>query len=105
MEKNGHILHVDEEHDSTTRQTYSRRRRIFGLDDVVFFLVIFLVGWIIWCTEVRALIPTQKHACNGSLTVEERAAKILKENPLIGEPTIPTCASWCTNLYQMDTTI
>ncbi len=60
------------------------RQRSLGLDDALFVIVMFLIVSTIWFSEVRELFPRRKHTCKASLTVEERAAKILRENPLIG---------------------
>jgi membrane dipeptidase len=75
---------IIEERDAGTQHRRSLRQRLFGLDDIVFFVVVFLIGSTIWFSEVRAFLPAQKHTCRTPLTVEERAAKILEENPLIG---------------------
>jgi membrane dipeptidase len=77
-------LPVVEKRDVGIQRRRSLRWRLFGLDDVMFFIVIFLIASTIWFMEIRASLPTQKHTCGKPLTIEERAAKILKENPLIG---------------------
>ncbi|KAL6709719.1 hypothetical protein ACN47E_001148 [Coniothyrium glycines] len=82
MGKESHLPFV-EATDATTAQARHKRRLLVGLDDIVFYLVIFIVGCTIWVTEIKPLFPTRKHGCKGSLTVEERAAKILKDTPLI----------------------
>ncbi|KAL1793118.1 hypothetical protein ACET3X_008100 [Alternaria dauci] len=80
MEKTGD-LPVSEKHVHTPHRRPSRRR--MGVDDVIFFVVIFLIASTIWFSEVRTLFSGQKHTCRKPLTVEERAVKILQENPLI----------------------
>lgn len=67
-------------------QRRSSRRRLCKFDDVIFLVVLFLIASTIWFTEIRTFFPGHKHACGKSLTVEERAVKILQENPLIGQP-------------------
>jgi membrane dipeptidase len=57
-----------------------------GADDVIFFVVLFLIASTIWFSEIRTLLSGQKHTCGKPLTVEERAVKTLQENPLIGQP-------------------
>jgi membrane dipeptidase len=78
-------LPVVEGNNAATHRRRSLRWRLFGLDDVMFVIVIFLIASTIWFSEIRALLPAQRHTCRTPLTVEERATKILKENPLIGE--------------------
>lgn len=77
-------LPVSEKHAHAQRRP-SSRRRMCGADDVIFFVVLFLIASTIWFSEVRTLFSGQKHACGKPLTVEERAVKILRENPLIGQ--------------------
>lgn len=67
-------------------QRRSLRRRLCKFDDVIFLVVLFLIASTIWLTEIRTLFPGHKHTCGKPLTVEERAVKILQENPLIGQP-------------------
>ncbi|RYN40913.1 hypothetical protein AA0112_g2577 [Alternaria arborescens] len=81
MEKIGD-LPVSEKHAHTPRRR-SSKRRMCGADDVIFFVVLFLIASTIWFSEVRTLFSGQKHTCGKPLTVEERAVKILRENPLI----------------------
>lgn len=83
MEKIGD-LPVSEKHAHTPRRR-SSKRRMCGADDVIFFVVLFLIASTIWFSEVRTLFSGQKHTCGKPLTVEERAVKILQENPLIGQ--------------------
>jgi membrane dipeptidase len=83
MEKAGDLPTI-EQHAPTQRR--SSRRRLCNIDDVVFFIVLFLIASTIWFSEIRALFPGQKHTCGEQLTVEKRAVKILQENPLIGQP-------------------
>ncbi|KAI4608431.1 hypothetical protein J4E80_009055 [Alternaria sp. BMP 0032] len=64
-------------------QRRSLRRRLCKFDDVIFLVVLFLIASTIWLTEIRTLFPGHKHTCGKPLTVEERAVKILQENPLI----------------------
>jgi membrane dipeptidase len=78
-------LPITEERDAGTQRRRSLRQRLFGLDDIMFLIVVFLIASTIWFSEIRALLPAQKHTCRTPLTVEERAAKILKDNPLIGQ--------------------
>ncbi|KAF1845692.1 uncharacterized protein K460DRAFT_366537 [Cucurbitaria berberidis CBS 394.84] len=66
----------------TVHQRQSRRRS-FTLADLLFLVALCLIVSTIWLSEVRTLFPGRKHVCNSSSTVEERAAKVLKENPLI----------------------
>jgi membrane dipeptidase len=83
MEKSSE-LPVDEKH-ATTQHSRPRRRPLSALDNVIFVIVLLLIACTLWFSAVRGLFPAgQKHGCKGSLTVEERAASILKENPLIG---------------------
>ncbi|CAO2648856.1 Nn.00g098050.m01.CDS01 [Neocucurbitaria sp. VM-36] len=72
----------DEKHAVTTAQRRPRRR-ICGLDKAVFLIVILLIFSTKWFLERQTLRPGQKHDCKSSLSVEERAIKILKNNPLI----------------------
>ena len=93
-------LPVVEKRDAGIQRRRSLRWRLFGLDDVLFFIVIFLIASTIWFTEIRALLPIQKHTCGKPLTVEERAAKILKENPLIGQHISAMTKLHSTNLLR-----
>lgn len=82
MEKSSE-LPVSEDY-ATTQRSRVQRRRLCGIDDVIFFVVLCLIASIIWSSEIRALIPTQKHKRGELLSVEDRVTKILEENPLIG---------------------
>jgi membrane dipeptidase len=73
------------EHLTHAQRRRSSRRRLCNFDDVIFLVVLVLIASTIWFSEIRALFPGQKHTCGKPLTVEERAIKILQENPLIGQ--------------------
>jgi len=77
-------LPVSEEY-ATSQRSRLRRRRLCGIDDVIFFIVLCLVASVIWCSEIRALLPNQRHKRGELLSVEDRVTKILEENPLIGQ--------------------
>lgn len=83
MKKSGD-LPISEKH-ATPPRGRSPRRRMCGVDDVIFYIVLLLIAFVIWSSEIRALFSTpKKHSCGMHMTVEERAVKILEENPLIG---------------------
>jgi membrane dipeptidase len=76
-------------------QRQPSRRRLCKIDDVIFFIVLLLIASTIWFSEIRALLPGHKHTCGKPLTVEDRAVKILQENPLIGQPYGCECRATC----------
>lgn len=66
--------------------TGPKRRRICGLDSLTFSAVLLFTAFVLWSADIRALLwAPHKHTCQKHLTIEERAVKILKENPLIGQ--------------------
>ncbi|KAF1836612.1 hypothetical protein BDW02DRAFT_596278 [Decorospora gaudefroyi] len=80
MEKS-ESLPVDEKHATTPRNRPWKRR---GLDAVIFVIVLILIASVIRFSEIKTLFSVgPKRVCNASLTVQGRAAKILRENPLI----------------------
>lgn len=84
MEK-GSALPLCKKRDATPSLRRTTGRRWFGPDDIVFYIVIILVGTTIWFTEIAPWFGQRQHGCTKALSVEERAIKVLKENPLIGK--------------------
>ncbi|CAA9964694.1 Dipeptidase [Pyrenophora teres f. maculata] len=68
---------------TTTQRSRPQRRRLCGIDDVILILILCLIASIVWCSEIRALLPAQKQKIGGFVSVEDRVTKILEENPLI----------------------
>lgn len=83
--ENGNDLYVDEKREARTHRQLSRRRRSISMPDVIFTVVLLLICLTIWSREIWPVLPKFKHDCSKKHTIEERAAKILKETPLIGQ--------------------
>lgn len=81
MEKQGDFMAS-----ATTHHNATKRRRVCGLDSITFSAALLLVTFVLlWSADIRDLLwSPHKHTCGKNLTVEERAVKILQENPLIG---------------------
>lgn len=72
--------------DAEAVQNYQQSRpqeRRFKNNNVVLVIIACLAGTLLWSTHIHPSATTPKHTCKGSLTVEQRATKVLRENPLI----------------------
>jgi hypothetical protein len=61
-----------------------RRRRVFTHDSRLAMAVVFVVASCVWLSHTLNLLPAIRTVCRRPPGVQERAAIILKENPLIG---------------------
>lgn len=77
-------LYVEKTYDAAEHQRRPQRQ-LFVVATRAFWAVIFVLFSAKWLSEHGIPFTGHRHVCAGSLTIEERAAKILKENPLIGQ--------------------
>ncbi|USP79764.1 uncharacterized protein yc1106_07038 [Curvularia clavata] len=70
---------------ATTHRNITKRRRVCSLDSITVSAALLLITFILlWSADIRGLLwSPHNHTCRKNLTVEERAVRILKENPLI----------------------
>ncbi|KAF5850122.1 hypothetical protein GGP41_002407 [Bipolaris sorokiniana] len=62
----------------------SQKRRARPSNGIILSAGLLLIAFVMWSSQIPARIWTpHKHTCGGNLTVEERAVRILKQNPLI----------------------
>ena len=83
MEKTDSLL-PSKEDEVVVNQSKRRQRRPLRCADLLFVAAIFLIIGTIWHYEIRHVVPGCKYTHSSPLSVEERAEKILKRNPLIG---------------------
>lgn len=87
MEKDSHFPMSEEE--EMIQQREERRWRVIAAAKrvhlgAVFFIFSFACIWLAHMTGGLSLPTTPHRICKWPLSVEERAANILKKNPLIG---------------------
>lgn len=82
MEKDQELLGADElplrQQDQTPHRSAKRSNHA-----IVAVLLLFVTTF--WLTTVGPAFSFGRHGCGHKLTVEQRAAKILKTHPLIGQ--------------------
>ena len=82
MEKSQKLLGVDEL--PLRQQDAAPLRRSKRSDHAIVAVLIFFLATC-WFTTVGPAFTIGRHGCKHKLTVEQRAARILKEHPLIGQ--------------------
>ena len=89
MEKKA-SFYGDEEHDATIRQRRPQPRPMRTWEVIYLAVAVLLISFTFFFEILPAVwgilpaVPSLKHVFKNLATVEERAAWILKENPLIG---------------------
>ena len=81
MEKNYKLLRADE---LPIRQPEEVPRRSKGSNYAIVGVLFFFVGTLI-LTTIGPAFTIERYRCIRKLTVEQRAARILKKHPLIGQ--------------------
>lgn len=81
MEKENEPL-IEEGRDGAS-QSRGRSQRVTFVHRI-FLALLFLIIASFWYPEIRNALPKVNHGCKGRHSVERRALKILKKNPLIG---------------------
>lgn len=82
MEKDSMLLGADELPTRQSDEVHPRRSKRTN-HAIVVVLLFFIATF--WVTTVRPAFTIGRHGCTRKLTVEQRAARILKKHPLIGQ--------------------